>query len=423
MISAMAISIPDTGCPHWGVCGGCAVRPTAEGKAAPPPYEIQLREKEALVRGLLAPFDIAEWRPIVPSPTIWYYRNKMEFAFAPERIPPPPPRKKPGEPRVPASELPPVEGVLLGLRQAGHFDRIVDLQRCLLISPEGETLLARVRDWAKRHGITGHDRRIHRGDLRYLVVREGKQTGERMIFLIGHTTLLPKWETARADFEASVKDLATTALIGFTDVRSDVARAPEMQVLWGPGTIQERLGPVTYRLSPFSFFQTNTLATERLYGLLADWARTQTGALIDLYCGSGGITLSLAKVFDRVVGIDTNREAITDATFNAAQNGIQNAEFVCEDALEFLKKLPASKLSIQISSMIVDPPRPGLMPKALQSLLDLNPARLAYVSCNPESLARDLTVLAPLYRIQSAQPVDLFPHTAHVETVVFLEHR
>lgn len=135
------------------------------------------------------------------------------------------------------------------------------------------------------------------------------------------------------------------------------------------------------------------------------------------------MTLALAGSFDRVVGIDTNRDAIEDAKQNAEANGIDNAEFVCEDALEFLKKLPGSKLSIQLSAMVVDPPRPGLHPKALQSLLEMNPARLAYVSCNPESLARDLQTLVPLYKIGSVQPVDLFPHTAHVETVALLEHR
>jgi len=147
------------------------------------------------------------------------------------------------------------------------------------------------------------------------------------------------------------------------------------------------------------------------------------GALIDLYCGSGGITLALAASFDRVIGIDTNKAAIEDAKKNAEANGIENAEFVCEDALEFLKKLPGSKLSVQLSAMVVDPPRAGLHPKALQALLEMNPAKLAYVSCNPESLARDLQSLVPVYRIRSAQPVDLFPHTAHVETLCILEHR
>ena len=196
-----------------------------------------------------------------------------------------------------------------------------------------------------------------------------------------------------------------------------------MRLLWGPGTITERLNTRTYQISPYSFFQTNTRGTEKLYALLQEWGASFRGALVDLYCGSGGITLALADSFDRVVGIDTNASAIEDAKKNAQSNGIQNAEFVCEDALEFLKKLPASKLSIQLSAMIVDPPRVGLHPKAVEALLEMNPPRLAYVSCNPESLARDLQKLIPFYRILSAQPVDLFPHTAHVETVVFMEHR
>src|SRR5207302_3237459 len=127
--------------------------------------------------------------------------------------------------------------------------------------------------------------------------------------------------------------------------------------------------------------------------------------------------------FDRVVGIDTNADAIEDAKKNALANGLQNTEFVCEDAPEFLRKLPGSKLSVQLSAMVVDPPRAGLHPKALSALLELNPSDLAYVSCNPESLARDLQSLVPLYRIRSAQVVDLFPHTAHVETVVLMKHR
>ncbi|HVO32853.1 MAG TPA: methyltransferase domain-containing protein, partial [Elusimicrobiota bacterium] len=183
-------------------------------------------------------------------------------------------------------------------------------------------------------------------------------------------------------------------------------------------------GPLQFRVSPYSFFQTNTQATEQLYGLLADWASSVGGgALVDLYCGSGGITLSLAGGFDRAVGIDSNREAIEDAVFNAGQNGVSNVEFVTGDVLDFVKKLPASKLAVQLSAVVVDPPRPGLHPKALQALIGLNPPRLAYVSCNPESLARDLASLAPLYRIRSVQPVDLFPQTPHVETVALMEHR
>ena len=395
------------------------------------------------------------------------------------------------------------ERLVLGLRAAGRFDRIIDLETCFLMSPECLEVLKRVRTWAHDHHLSGYHRGHHEGDLRYLVLREGKNTGQRMAVLLATSSAVTPTKVAPSTVEGqgqpvqvalaphpggvqsnvldpgflrddgveslrpSLEPLLTTCWLGVTDEKSDVAQAKDMRLLWGPGTIQEKLGPITYRISPYSFFQTNTHGTEKLYALLQEWAFSissspavagggsmdrahhnpcsapspgslrdsppeaggnddlmQTGgALIDLYCGSGGITLALAASFDRVIGIDTNKAAIEDAKKNAEANGIENAEFVCEDALEFLKKLPGSKLSVQLSAMVVDPPRAGLHPKALQALLEMNPAKLAYVSCNPESLARDLQSLVPVYRIRSAQPVDLFPHTAHVETLCILEHR
>jgi 23S rRNA (uracil1939-C5)-methyltransferase len=393
-------------CRHFGVCGGCTCRTDENGVVSPPPYPEQLATKEALVRRLLSPFEVMEWRPIIPSPDLWSYRNKMEYAF--------------GLLTWTGREL------VIGLRQAGRFDRVVDLETCFLMSDECVELIARVRRWAKQAGFSGYDRGRHNGDLRYLVVREGKNTGQRMAVLIASADaqdrILPALETLNADIES----LTSTFWAGFTDCRSDVARAEKekMHLLRGPGTIQESLNGVSYRISPYSFFQTNTHGTERLYGLLADWAKEDTGgALMDLYCGSGGIALSLASHFDRVVGVDINAEAIEDARFNAELNGLKNTEFVASDTENFLKILPATKLAVQLGAAVIDPPRPGLQPKAMQAVLDLNPRRLAYVSCKPESLARDLTSLIPFYRIRSVQPVDLFPHTPHVETLVALEHR
>jgi len=277
-----------------------------------------------------------------------------------------------------------------------------------------------VRAWAKRAGLSGYHRRRHEGDLRYLVLREGKHTGQRMAILIASRELP---QALLDELRGPLKPLVTTCWLGVTDMRSDVARAETMHLLWGSGVIGETLGRLHFEISPYSFFQTNTRGTELLYGLLAAWARPQTGVLLDLYCGAGGIGLSLSHCFDRLIGIDTNRDSIQDAARSAERNAILNAEFVCDDAMHFLAKLPASKASIQLASVIVDPPRPGLHAKAMQALLEINPARLAYVSCNPESLARDLQIVAPLYRIASVQPVDLFPQTPHVETVAFLEHR
>ena len=384
-------------CIHFGICGGCLCETSPDGYRRPPLYQKELLQKEERVRGLLGAYEVEEWRPMIPSPDEWGYRNKMECAFGvwDERL-------------------------VLGLRAAGRFDHVIDLETCGLMSPECLEALKQVRAWANNHGFSGYHRRRHEGDLRYLVLREGKNTGQRMAILLmtgqGAQRCAP---TPPMD----LRPLLTTCWLGVTDDKGDVARAEDMRLLWGPGTIEEKLGFITYRISPYSFFQTNTRGTEKLYALLQDWSCDTRGALIDLYCGSGGISLALANSFDRVVGIDINKDAIEDAKKNAELNGIQNAEFVGEDAQEFLKKLPGSKLSVQLSAMVVDPPRVGLHPLALRNLLEMNPPRLAYVSCNPESLARDLQTLVPFYRIHSVQPVDLFPHTAHVETLAFLEHR
>ncbi len=416
-------------CKHFGICGGCRCDGQQDGHPAPLPYAEQLASKESWVHAQLQPYTVEAWRPIVPSPEIWHYRNKMELAFG---------------------EFGP-DGMVLGLRETGRFDRIVDVETCRLMSPEAQDITNRVRAWAKKHGLKGYHRRAHHGDLRYLVLREGKNTGERMGILIVTKIAFDK-TAAMLDLTPILQPLFSTFIIGVTDSLGDVARAPDMHLRWGPGYIQERLGSQTFRVSPYSFFQTNTHATEKLYELLREWAcphpnplprsagdqgastisysapspaslREGGGALLDLYCGSGGIGISMARSFDRLVGIDSNEDAIQDARFNAELNGLGNTEFVATDAEGFLKKLPASKLSVQLATVVVDPPRPGLHPKAMQALLELNPTRIGYVSCNPESLARDLQTLVPFYRIRYAQPIDLFPHTAHVETFVALEHK
>jgi len=380
-------------CPHFGVCGGC----TVEGEA-PPAYEKQLADKESHVRELLKDFAVDQWRPILPSPDQWQYRNKMEFAFSFGW-------DAPGD-------------LVLGLREAGRFDKVVDLETCHLVSTEIAETLRRTRAWARTKGLKGYHRKRHEGDLRYLVTREGKNTNQRMVVLLARTA-----PEELNSLREQIEPLTTTAWLGVTDSRGDIARAEDMRLLWGPGHIEETLNGITYRISPFSFFQTNTRGTEKLYALLQEWAKPIGGALLDLYCGGGGISLAVARGFDRVIGVDTNADAIGDARENAARNGLHNVEFVCEDALDFLKKLPASKMAVQLSALIVDPPRAGLHPKALAALIELNPPQLAYVSCNPETLARDLKSLVPLYHIRSVQPVDLFPNTAHVETVCLMEHR
>ncbi len=399
----MLTELKTASCNHFGLCGGCTCVRDAAGVAAPPPYAQQLEEKEAHVRQVLSAFSVKEWRPILPSPDLWYYRNKMEYAF--------------GLKTWTGREL------VLGLRQAGKFDRVVDLETCLLMSPESVELIARARAWAWENNFSGYDRGRHNGDLRYLVVREGKNTGERMAILVCSATAQERIESALPDLTARFQSLLTTFLIAYAESRSDMARGEKMQCLFGPGTIQERLNGVQYRISPYAFFQTNSRGTEQLYRLLADWGKQGSGALMDLYCGAGGIALSLAGSFDRVIGVDINAEAIEDAQFNSQLNRFQNTKFVASDTEQYLKSLLFSELNVHLDAVVVDPPRPGLHPKALKALLEVDARRVAYVSCNPESLSRDLQGLIPFYNIHTAQVIDLFPHTPHVETLVTLEHR
>jgi 23S rRNA (uracil1939-C5)-methyltransferase len=447
-------------CPHFGACGGCSL---ALKRAAPPPYAEQLSAKERFVGDLLKDFDIVERLPILPAPDIWYYRNKMEYAFAQPFTSPSPTSGEGGGEGSSSGVRPPSPekggGLVLGLREAGRYDRVIDLENCLLMSPESFELLKKIRSWAKANNLSGFHRRRQTGDMRYLVIREGKNTGQRMaILLISSGSPVLSNPEAFISLEEEIRPLLSTFWVGVTDSKSDVARAEDMRLLWGEGSIQERLNGRIFRISPYSFFQTNPHGTERLYSLLREWATNlsktpsplegegwdggwhmpdnipptsvlphkgggRSGTLLDMYCGSGGIGLSVADRFDRMIGVDSNTEAIKDAACNSRLNGITNAEFVAEDAVDFLKKLPASKFAVQLCAVTVDPPRPGLHARALESLINLNPPHLAYVSCNPETLARDLQALNPFYKIKTMQAVDLFPHTPHVETVVTLEHR
>lgn len=353
----------------------------------------------ATVVDLLAPFGVEDLRPIRPAPERWFYRNKVEFAFGTQ-----------------GGEL------VLGLRREGQFDQVVSLRECPVFSPETTPLLATVRAWAMAHTLPAYDLKRHEGVLRYLVVREGKRTAQRMVHLIG----TPELKTAvPAIVERLLPHLpgVTTALVSFTARRSDVASAEHTEVLSGPGWIEEWLGALRFRISPSAFFQTNTAGAELLYQTVAAWVPEDPGTVLDLYAGGGGITLSLAGTADRVIGVELNASAVQDAQINAELNGITNCEFVAEDVALFLRRIALSKIPTQVSAVIVDPPRSGLHPKAMAALLELTPPCLVYVSCNPQALSLDLQRLGPYYLATSAQPIDLFPNTPHVEVVVRLDHR
>lgn len=377
-------------CPHFGACGGCATQDQA--------YDRQLAHKETLVRTLTAPHAPEEFRPIVPSPDVFYYRNKMEFAFGGLKDAPP----------------------LLGLRQKGKFDRIVDLSECRLLSPEAGALLAAVRGWAAAEKLPTYHLKSHKGLLRYVVVREGKNTGERMVALVTAEGEIPGASFLAALDAAGVR--VDTAVWMVNAGLSDVAYG-EARALWrGKGTIDDRLGDKTFRVSPRSFFQSNTRGAEKLYGLVGEFLGEGADTLFDVYCGGGAIGLFLADRAKRVVGIESNPAAVDDARENAVVQGARHAVFHALDAATFAKD-PAwvAQWTAPGAVAVMDPPRPGLQPDVRRLLLEHPVRRWVYVSCNPEALARDLSDLQPLYAVKTVQPVDMFPHTPHVETVVRLD--
>lgn len=379
-------------CTHFGECGGCSIQDLS--------YPEQLAQKRSRVETLLAPLGLTV-SAVHPSPEPWYYRNKMEFSFG--------------------DVYPPVEGgpaLKLGQKARGRWFHVLDLQECYLLSPETPALLAAVRAWAAAEGRLPYNAKRHAGFLRHLVVREAKNTGERLVCLVTSPGEAPGEPFVRAVMGAYP---ATTIVWGENGKVSDTAVPDSSRVLLGQGSIVEalRLGGMErrFRISPLSFFQTNTRGAETLYGVVRRWLSSEPPKkVLDLYCGAGAIGLCLSDLCEQLIGAELNPSAVADARANAALNGVANASFY-EGRVETL--LP-SLLAMDPDAVVVDPPRAGLHSKAVEALLSLGCDRLVYVSCNPESLARDLKLLEPGYSAEAVEVVDLFPHTEHVETAVLL---
>lgn len=379
-------------CPHFRVCGGCWWQDVE--------YADQLRLKEGIVRGYLAPWmDEGMWAPILPSPEVWGYRNKMEFSFD---------RGKEGE-------------FQLGLHLRGRFDQLFDLRACALAPPIFSEIVAFVRAFAMARGLLPYDQRRGAGLLRFLTIREGRGTGERMVVLTAirrEDAFLELAEELTERFPS-----IRSVLFAHNDRPGQIAYGDVEEVLCGTPEIREilRVGETSlaFDLSFRSFLQTNTLAAQRLYEGVLDFA-SPSGAerILDLFCGIGTITGFLAAHAREVVGVEIVEDAVEDARRNMVANGIENVEFLAGPVEKVLRDLPGP-----FDLAVVDPPRAGVHPKALRRLKELAPARLVYLSCNPKTLADDLRVLTETYDIVRAQVVDLFPHTPHVETVVEMKRR
>ncbi len=389
-------------CIHFGECGGC--------KTQDVPYPQQVREKEAMLGELFAPFHPGPV-PVAPSPQVWHYRNKVDPAFARKRYDEKPPDDFDRE-------------TVIGFKKRGRWFWPLDIQACH-IAPEGlGALLEAVRAWYRREGLQAFDDRKDAGILRALLVREGKQSGERMVVLITRDGTFDK-----AGFVALCRETfgADSVYRGIYRGLADVAEAEELELLWGKATIDERLyvhgdggvRELVFRISPMSFFQTNTLAAQQLYSMIRAWAKqTGGGMLYDLYGGAGGIALSCADLFGHVWSVENVAEASADGRVNAQRNEIANVTFITEKVKNYLRYMILDNEGFpEHSAAVVDPPRAGLHPKALKRLIALRPAYLLYVSCNPKLLAQEMPQLLKQYQLTDLRAIDMFPHTPHVEVL------
>src|SRR3954452_4321768 len=374
------------------------IEPAADHPGAPwqvLPYERQLAVKseqvaEALRR--IGKLDGFELLPIVPAVQQWRYRNKLEYSFG----------------NGPGGEL------VCGFHAPGRWDRIVPLEDCLLASERGNAVREQVVGWARAHGLRAHARRSHEGELRNLVVREGRRTGEVQVRLV----------TAPADLPLDALAAAVQAdslLVTTTDAAGETTAAGETELVAGIEFIEEELADLRLRISPLAFFQTNTEMAERLYGVAAELADLRgTERLYDLYCGLGTIALVLSTRAAQVFGIELVPEAVADAITNARRNGIDNVQFFAGDVRLALRELVERAGRPDV--VVVAPPRAGLSKKAVRRLIEAAPKKVVYVSCNPTTLAPNAAQLAEAgYALRRVRPVDLFPQTPHIECVAVLE--
>ena len=378
-------------CAHYPACGGCRFQDLA--------YEAQLEAKAAQVAdsfrrlgGIAAP----PLEPAVPAESVFHYRNKLEYSF---------------------TQL--EDGPTLGFHKAGRWDEVLEVERCWLTTDLGNAIRNAVRDWAREEGLVAYDQEQQTGYLRHLVVREGRNTGQVLVQLV--TAGGERFETGYLVEVLRRFPAVRSIHWSVNETPAEVTNLPTT-LLWGEEAIEEELCGLRFRVSPNAFLQTNTAMAETLYGLAAEYAALNGSETVwDLYCGIGTIGLTLARRALTVWGIDVSEESVARAIENAELNGIANAAFFAGNVGEVVEELLERSGAPEV--VVVDPPRAGLAGKALRRLGRIGAGRIVYVSCNPTTLAADVKRLGEDwgYELVRARPVDMFPHTPHVETVALLE--
>ncbi|MFA9375556.1 MAG: 23S rRNA (uracil(1939)-C(5))-methyltransferase RlmD [Lachnotalea sp.] len=391
VIEKSPLEIDQPYCEHFGKCGGCTYQNIS--------YEEQLKLKERQVKELLDSVISREYHfeGIKKSPTQFAYRNKMEFSFGDEI--------KDGP-------------LALGMHKRGSFHDIVTVNHCQIVDNDYNLILECVLNYFEEKGVDFYHKLQHKGYLRHLLVRMGFKTSEILINLV---------TTTQEDYD--LNDLVDTLnslnlkgkIVGIlhtlNDSLADVVQSDETKILFGQDYFYEGLLGFKFKISPFSFFQTNSLGAEVLYETARDYVgSTKDKMIFDLYSGTGTIAQMLAPVAKKIVGVEIVEEAVEAAKINAILNGLHNCEFIAGDVLKVIDSIEDKP-----DLIVLDPPRDGIHPKALEKIIAYGVDKLVYISCKPTSLVRDLEVLQERgYRVEKAVAVDMFPGTVHVETVILL---
>ncbi|MBQ4306231.1 MAG: 23S rRNA (uracil(1939)-C(5))-methyltransferase RlmD, partial [Bacteroidales bacterium] len=392
-------------CTHFGICGGC--------KWQPLPYEMQLEAKrqqvyDQLVR--IGHLEVPEIRPTLPSPRTELYRNKLEFSFSSKRW---------ILPEEDPENIPPQDRAGLGFHVGKFFDKVLDIKQCHLQKEPSNKIRLFAKEYAVSHGLKFFDIRENKGFVRNMFVRT-TESGEVMVIMcFFHEDRKVREGMLDAMIEAFPE--ITSLYYVINTKLNDSINDQECVLYKGSDAIYESMEGLKFRIGPKSFYQTNSLQAERLYKVARDYAALTGDELVyDLYTGTGTIAQFVACKARKVIGIEYVPEAIEDAWANAVANGIDNCEFIAGDMKDILTD-GFVKEKGRPDVIILDPPRAGIHPDVAKVILGASPARIVYVSCNPASQARDLAVLGEKYRITAVQPVDMFPHTQHVENVCALE--
>jgi 23S rRNA (uracil1939-C5)-methyltransferase len=395
-------------CIHFGVCGGC--------KWQRLPYKKQLEYKqqeaaEAFKRiGKLTEISIL---PIIGSENTIHYRNKLEFTFSNKKF------LTHGQLEDLRNDAWP--GGALGYHVPRLYDKIIDIYECWLMDDVNNIIRNTLRDFSLANKYSYYDIKEHKGWLRNVIIRNST-TGELMVNIVfGYDDKIEREKICNYLLE-KVPSITTLLYTINTKLNDTIYDIPT-NIVSGEGYIIEKLGDFNFKISPKSFFQTNTKQAERLYNLVKDFAALNGNEIIyDLYCGTGSIGIFLSNDAKKIIGVDVIEDAINDAKENAMLNNINHASFFCGDVIEICND-DFFSLHGRQDVVIVDPPRAGLHAKLIQKLIEIAPAKIIYVSCNVATQARDVQLLSEKFSVEKLQPVDMFPHTHHIECVAELRRK